>query len=29
MTGAGVSDDSGPDQSTTVPSEYVWRTANV
>ena len=29
MVGAGVSDDSGPDQSTTEPSEYVCRTVNV
>ena len=28
-TGAGVSDDSGPDQLTTEPSEYVCRTPNV
>jgi hypothetical protein len=28
-TGAGVSDDSGPVQSTTEPSEYVCRTLNV
>ena len=27
-TGLGVSDDSGPVQSTTEPSEYVWRTWN-
>ena len=27
--GAGASDDSGPVQSTTDPSEYVCRTANV
>jgi hypothetical protein len=27
--GAGVSEVSGPDHSTTDPSEYVWRTANV
>jgi hypothetical protein len=26
IVGAGVSEDSGPDQSTTVPSEYVCRT---
>ena len=29
ITGAGVSEDSGPDQSTTEPSEYVCRTLNV
>ena len=29
ITGAGVSDDSGPLQSTTEPSEYVCRTLNV
>ena len=29
ITGAGASDDSGPLQSTTEPSEYVCRTANV
>jgi len=28
IVGAGLSDDSGPFQSTTEPSEYVWRTSN-
>ena len=27
--GAGVPEDSGPDQSTTLPFEYDWRTSNV